>query len=51
MTPCLNQLDERLRLAESQYILVDLLRDEIGADPDGSIACAIQQANVTHAVA
>jgi hypothetical protein len=51
MNPCLSQWAERLRLPESQYTLVDLLRDEIGADPDGSIACAIQQVNVTHAVA
>lgn len=42
---------ERLRRAEEQREPVAALRDEIGADADGSIAYAIQLANVKHAQA
>lgn len=45
------QWAERLRTAEEQKTPIDPLREEIGADADGSIAYAIQQANVAHAVA
>lgn len=41
----------RLRQAEEQREPVAPLRDEIGADADGSIAYAIQLANVKHAQA
>jgi 2-keto-4-pentenoate hydratase len=41
----------RLRKAEEQREPVAPLRDEIGADADGSIAYAIQLANVKHAKA
>ncbi len=39
---------ERLRQAEALRTPIGPLRDEIGADPDGSVAYAIQQANVAH---
>lgn len=42
---------ERLRRAEEQREPVAALRDEIGVDADGSIAYAIQLANVKHAQA
>jgi 2-keto-4-pentenoate hydratase len=47
-----NRIEEwaqRLRQAEAQREPVAPLRDEIGADPDGSIAYGIQLANVRHA--
>lgn len=47
----IQQWAERLRNAEAQRTPIGPLRDEIGADPDGSTAYAIQQANVAHAVA
>jgi 2-keto-4-pentenoate hydratase len=40
---------ERLRRAEEQREPTAALRDEIGSDADGSIAYAIQLANVEHA--
>ena len=46
----IQQWAERLRHAEAQRSPIAPLRDEIGADPDGSTAYAIQQANVAHAV-
>jgi len=42
---------KRLRMAEVQREPIEPLRDEIGADQDGSLAYAIQQANVAHAIA
>lgn len=42
---------ERLRQAEASREPVAPLRDEIGPDPEGRIAYAIQMANVQHAVA
>ncbi len=45
------QWAKRLRTAEEHKTPIDPLREEIGADADGSIAYAIQQANVAHAVA
>ncbi len=42
---------ERLRQAETKREPIPALREEIGADPDGSIAYAIQMANVRHAQA
>jgi 2-keto-4-pentenoate hydratase len=42
---------QRLRQAEAQREPIEPLRDEIGADPDGSTAYAIQQVNVAHALA
>lgn len=45
------QWAERLRSAEQHRTTMDPLREEIGPDADGSIAYAIQQANVAHAVA
>ena len=47
----IEQWAERLRMAEAQREPIAPLRDEFGADPDGSLAYAIQQANVAHAVA
>ena len=44
------QWAERLRTAEEHKAPIDPLREEIGADADGSIAYAIQQANVAYAV-
>lgn len=41
---------QSLRLAEANRAPIPPLRDEIGADPDGSLAYAVQQANVAHAV-
>lgn len=41
---------ERLRQAEARREPIGPLRDEIGADVDGSVAYAIQLANVAHAV-
>ena len=51
MDPRIEQWAERLRSAEAQGQPIEPLRDEIGADHDGSLAYAIQQANVAHAVA
>jgi len=42
---------ERLRQAEKNLTPIAPLREEIGADPDGSIAYAIQQTNVEHSIA
>jgi 2-keto-4-pentenoate hydratase len=42
---------ERLRAAEAAREPIAPLREEIGADADGAIAYAIQQANTAHAVA
>jgi 2-keto-4-pentenoate hydratase len=42
---------QRLRQAQDQREPLAPLRDEIGADPDGAVAYAIQQANVAHAQA
>lgn len=42
---------ERLRAAEAHREPIEPLRDEIGADPTGETAYAIQLANVRHAVA
>lgn len=44
-------LAERLRAAEATCQPIDPIRDEIGADPGGSLAYAIQLANVAHGVA
>jgi 2-keto-4-pentenoate hydratase len=46
----IEQWAARLRQAESQREPIEPLRDEIGGDADGTIAYAIQQANVAHAV-
>jgi 2-keto-4-pentenoate hydratase len=51
MDPRINQWAERLRAAEAQREPIEPLRDEIGADPQGRIAYAIQQLNVAHALA
>jgi 2-keto-4-pentenoate hydratase len=51
MDPRIEQWAERLRQAETHREPISPLRDELGADPDGSLAYAIQQANVAHAVA
>jgi 2-keto-4-pentenoate hydratase len=51
MDPRVHQWAERLRVAEAHHEPILPLRDEIGADPDGSLAYAIQRANVDHAVA
>jgi 2-keto-4-pentenoate hydratase len=40
----------RLRTAEERKEPIAPLRDEIGSDPDGSIAYAIQMANMQHAL-
>lgn len=45
------QWAERLRAAENTREPIGPLREEIGADADGSIAYAIQQANTAHAIA
>lgn len=45
------QWAERLRTAEANREPIAPLREEIGADADGAIAYAIQQANTAHAVA
>lgn len=45
----IEQWAERLRRAEQQREPIPALRDEIGLDADGSIAYAIQLANVKHA--
>jgi 2-keto-4-pentenoate hydratase len=47
----ITQWAERLRIAADQREPIAPLRDEIGADPDGSIAYGIQLANVQHGVA
>ena len=47
----IEQWAERLRRAEQQREPIPALRDEIGVDADGSIAYAIQLANVKHAQA
>jgi 2-keto-4-pentenoate hydratase len=47
----IEQWAERLRQAEAHGEPISPLRDELGADQDGSLAYAIQQANVAHAVA
>lgn len=49
-----NRIEEwaaRLRAAETHGEPIGPLRDEIGPDPEGRIAYAIQQANVNHALA
>ncbi|WP_066335449.1 2-keto-4-pentenoate hydratase [Azohydromonas lata] len=51
MDPRITEWAQRLRQAESQREPVEPLRDEIGPDPEGRIAYAIQQANVEHALA
>jgi 2-keto-4-pentenoate hydratase len=51
MDPRIEQWAERLRQAETHREPISPLRDELGADPDGSLAYAIQQANVANAVA
>lgn len=45
------QWAERLRTAEANREPIGPLREEIGADADGAIAYAIQQANTAHAIA
>jgi len=50
MDPRIEKWAQRLRQAELQREPIAPLRDEIGAD-DGSVAYAIQLANVAHAVA
>jgi 2-keto-4-pentenoate hydratase len=47
----IEQWAKRLRAAEMRREPIAPLRDEIGADPTGSLAYAIQQENVAHAVA
>lgn len=42
---------ERLRNAEAERQPIEPLRDDIGADPAGRVAYAIQRANVAHAIA
>ena len=51
MDPRIQQWAERLRTAEARREPIAPLRDEIGADADGSVAYAIQQMNVVQAVA
>ena len=51
MDPRIQQWAERLGDAEARREPVGPLRDEIGDDPDGRLAYAIQLANVEHAVA
>jgi 2-keto-4-pentenoate hydratase len=51
MNPRIEEWALRLRQAESHREPIEALRDEIGADPEGRIAYAIQQANVAHALA
>lgn len=50
MTSNIETWAARLRAAEQNRQPIDPLRDEIGADPTGEIAYAIQLANVKHAV-
>jgi 2-keto-4-pentenoate hydratase len=47
----ISQWAERLRIADEKREPIEPLRDEIGADPDGRVAYAIQLANVAHGVA
>ena len=51
MDPRIEQWAERLRQAELQREPIEPLRDEIGDDPKGQLAYAIQLANTAHAVA
>jgi len=51
MNPNVKVWAKRLRDAASSSIPIPPLRDEIGADKDGSVAYAIQQANVDFSVA
>jgi 2-keto-4-pentenoate hydratase len=51
MNPRITEWAQRLRQAEAQREPIEPLRDEIGPDPEGRIAYAIQQANVEHALA
>lgn len=46
----IQQWAERLRMAEAHREPIAPLRDEIGADADGTLAYSIQLANVAHAV-
>lgn len=46
----INEWALRLRTAEERKEPIAPLRDEIGSDPDGSIAYAIQMANMEHAL-
>lgn len=50
MTSNIETWAARLRAAEQNRQPIDPLRDEIGADPTGEMAYAIQLANVKHAV-
>jgi 2-keto-4-pentenoate hydratase len=47
----ISQWAERLRIADEKREPIEPLRDEIGADPEGRIAYAVQLANVAHGVA
>lgn len=47
----IEQWAQRLRAAEADREPIAPLRDEIGTDPDGSTAYAVQMANVKHAQA
>ncbi len=49
--PRIEDWARRLREAEAQHRPIAPLREEIGTDPDGRLAYAVQQANVAHAVA
>lgn len=51
MDPRVTQWAERLRTAEQKREPVAPLRDEIGLDADGSVAYAVQLANIEHGVA
>lgn len=51
MNPHIEEWAARLRAAETHREPIGPLRDEIGADPTGETAYAIQMANVRHAVA
>lgn len=51
MNPRITEWAQLLRQAEAQREPIEPLRDEIGADPQGKIAYAIQQLNVAHALA